>query len=44
MKKAYRVSKIMEIILAGGISLKASDIHIEPEETNCACVTVWMAC
>lgn len=33
-KLAYRVSKIVEIILAGGISLKASDIHIEPEETS----------
>lgn len=32
MKKAYRISKILEIILAGGIALKASDIHIEPEE------------
>ncbi len=32
MKRAYRISKIFEIILAGGISLKASDIHIEPEE------------
>lgn len=31
-KKAYRVSKILEIILAGGIALKASDIHLEPEE------------
>ncbi len=34
MKRAYRISKILEIILAGGISLKASDIHIEPEETS----------
>lgn len=32
MKRAYRISKILEIILAGGISLKASDIHIEPED------------
>jgi len=32
MKRSYRISKILEIILAGGISLKASDIHIEPEE------------
>jgi len=32
MKRAYRISKIFEIILAGGISLKASDIHIEPED------------
>lgn len=32
MKKAYRISRILEIILAGSISLKASDVHIEPEE------------
>ncbi len=31
-KKAYRVSKILEIILAGGIALHASDIHMEPSE------------
>ena len=31
-KKAYRVSKILEIILAGGIALHASDIHLEPSE------------
>lgn len=31
-KKAYRVSKILEIILAGGVALKASDIHLEPSE------------
>ncbi|MES2213841.1 MAG: GspE/PulE family protein [Patescibacteria group bacterium] len=34
MKKAYRISKILEIILAGGVALKASDIHLEPEETS----------
>lgn len=32
LKKAYRISRILEIILAGAISLKASDIHLEPEE------------
>lgn len=32
LKRAYRISRILEIILAGGISLKASDIHLEPEE------------
>ncbi|MFM2357760.1 MAG: type pilus assembly ATPase PilB, type pilus assembly protein PilB [Candidatus Parcubacteria bacterium] len=32
MKKAYRVSRIVEIILAGALSTGASDIHIEPEE------------
>ncbi|MDO8510506.1 MAG: GspE/PulE family protein [bacterium] len=33
MKKSHRISKILEIILAGALSLKASDIHIEPEES-----------
>jgi type IV pilus assembly protein PilB len=33
MKRAYRVSKILEIILAGGIATNASDIHIEPSES-----------
>lgn len=32
MKKAYRISKILEIILAGAVALKASDVHIEPED------------
>lgn len=31
-KKSYRISKILEIILAGAISTKASDVHMEPEE------------
>ena len=30
--KVYRISKILAIIVAGGISTSASDIHIEPEE------------
>ncbi len=34
MKKSYRISRILEIILAGSISLKASDIHLEPEATH----------
>jgi type IV pilus assembly protein PilB len=33
MKKSYRISRIMEIILAGAISTNASDIHMEPEES-----------
>lgn len=33
-KKAYRVSKILEIILAGGVALDVSDIHLEPSETD----------
>lgn len=31
-KKAYRVSMIIETILAGALATKSSDIHIEPEE------------
>lgn len=31
MKKSYRISRIMEIILAGSIALGASDVHLEPE-------------
>ena len=34
MKRSYRISRILEIILAGGIALKASDIHFEPEGTQ----------
>lgn len=32
LKKGYRISRIVEIIIAGGLSTDASDIHIEPEE------------
>ncbi len=32
MKKSYRISRILEIILAGAIAINASDIHLEPEE------------
>ena len=32
MKKSFRVSRIVEIIVAGAIATKASDIHIEPED------------
>ncbi len=32
--KPHKISQILEIILAGGISLDASDVHIEPEETD----------
>src|SRR3989344_6091504 len=31
---ALDISKILEIILAGAISLKASDVHLEPEEKD----------
>ncbi len=33
-KKSYRITRIVEIIVAGALSLEASDIHIEPEEEN----------
>jgi type IV pilus assembly protein PilB len=33
-KKVYRVSRILEIIMAGALALGASDIHLEPEEGN----------
>ncbi|MDO8518342.1 MAG: hypothetical protein Q7S26_03575, partial [bacterium] len=33
MKRAYRITRILEVILAGGLATGASDIHFEPEET-----------
>lgn len=33
MKKSYRVSRILETIIAGSLATGASDIHIEPEES-----------
>lgn len=33
-KKSYRISKILEIILAGAVAVDASDVHIEPEEDD----------
>lgn len=32
LKKAYRISRILEVVLAGALSIEASDVHIEPEE------------
>lgn len=32
MKKSFRISRIVEIVVAAGIASKASDIHVEPEE------------
>lgn len=32
-KKGFRISKILEIIVAGALATKASDIHLEPEDT-----------
>lgn len=31
-QKSYRISRILEIMIAGSLSTKASDIHLEPEE------------
>lgn len=31
-KKAFRISRIVEIMIAGAIATRASDIHIEPED------------
>jgi type II secretory ATPase GspE/PulE/Tfp pilus assembly ATPase PilB-like protein len=31
MKKSYRISRILEITLAGAIGMGASDVHLEPE-------------
>ena len=32
-KKSYRVSRILETVVAGALSIGASDIHFEPEES-----------
>ena len=34
IKKTYRISRILEVILAGGLSSEASDVHIEPQEAS----------
>jgi type IV pilus assembly protein PilB len=34
LKKGFRISKILEIVLSGALATKASDVHIEPEEEN----------
>ncbi len=31
-KKSYKISRIIELVLAGALATKASDVHIEPEE------------
>lgn len=31
-KKTHRVSRVLEVLIGGGLALDASDIHIEPEE------------
>lgn len=32
-KKSYRVSRILETVLAGALAVNASDVHLEPEES-----------
>jgi type IV pilus assembly protein PilB len=32
MKKSYRISRILEVMLAGASAVGSSDIHLEPEE------------
>ncbi|MDE1975332.1 MAG: type II/IV secretion system protein [Patescibacteria group bacterium] len=32
-KKSYRISRILETIVAGALAVDASDVHLEPEET-----------
>ncbi|MEI7719684.1 MAG: GspE/PulE family protein [bacterium] len=32
MKRTYRISRILQVVLAGGLAMNASDIHLEPEE------------
>jgi type IV pilus assembly protein PilB len=30
-KKRYKISRLLEIVIAGALALKASDVHVEPE-------------
>lgn len=32
LDRTHRISSILETVLAGGLSLKTSDVHVEPEE------------
>ncbi len=34
LKHAYRITRILEVILAGALATGASDVHFEPEETD----------
>jgi type IV pilus assembly protein PilB len=34
LKKAYRISRILEVILGGALAMDASDVHIEPEQED----------
>jgi type IV pilus assembly protein PilB len=33
-KDTHRISRVLEVIMSGALSLGASDVHLEPEETN----------
>ncbi len=33
-KDAHRISRVLEVIMAGALSLGASDVHLEPEEAG----------
>lgn len=33
-KDAHRISRVLEVIMAGALSLGASDVHLEPEESG----------
>jgi type II secretory ATPase GspE/PulE/Tfp pilus assembly ATPase PilB-like protein len=33
-KKSYKTSRLLEIIIAGALAVKASDIHLEPQENE----------
>lgn len=34
LDKAYRISRIVEVVMGGGFAVGASDIHIEPEQED----------
>ena len=34
MKKTYRISRVVEVVMAGAFAVDASDIHIEPEQKD----------
>ncbi len=34
LKRAYRISRIVEVVMAGAFAVDASDIHIEPEQES----------
>src|SRR5262249_673206 len=34
LKKAYRISRILEVVLGGALAMAASDVHVEPEQES----------